>query len=88
MGIRGLVAVGVIAIILASLFLLQGIALSSVDTPPPYFFLWELEIVEENKSTVVLEIENVSVSAHRGKGFVDITNLTSIPLTSLLILLQ
>ena len=83
---RKILAAGIIAIILASLFLLQGIAMSSMDTPPPYRFLWELKIVDENESTVVLEIENVSVAAHRGKGFVDITNVTSIPLTSLLIL--
>ena len=83
---RKILAAGIIAIILASLFLLQGIAMSSMDTPPPYRFLWELKIVDENESTVVLEIENVSVAAHRDKGFVDITNVTSIPLTSLLIL--
>ena len=82
---RRILAAGVIAIIFASLFLLQGIAMSSVGTPPPYFFLWELKIVEENKSTVVLEIENVSVAAHRGKEFVDITNVTSIPLISILV---
>jgi len=59
--------------------------MSSMDTPPPYRFLWELKIVDENESTVVLEIENVSVATHRGKGFVDITNVTSIPLTSILV---
>ena len=82
---RKILAAGIIAIILASLFLLQGIAMSSMDTPPPYRFLWELKIVDENESTVVLEIENVSVAAHRGKGFVDITNVTSIPLISILV---
>ncbi len=76
----------VFILIVVSLFLFIYIATRPpMDTPPPYRFYWELKIVEENNTGVILEVENISLFAYRGHKYVDITNETTVPLHSVIV---
>ncbi len=83
---RKIISIIVVVIILGFSFTLYGFLTYSPETPPPYEFFWELGIIEENNTTVIIEIQNILLLAHHNHTYINITKITSIPLSSLLTL--
>ncbi len=80
-----IVGIGILIIVVSSV-IIYGFATQSTQTPPPYVFSWKLSMVNENNTTVILKIENITVKAvntEESQYFIDITNKTKIPLYSL-----
>ena len=79
--------VAIVIILIAGLVLYTiTIPSTSIGTPPPYSFYWRLSILDENKSTVTLEIRDIEIYAintETEKKWVDVTNKTKIPLCSI-----
>ena len=56
------------------------------QTPPAYYFCWKPDVLEENETTVVLEVKDVKIYAlntETEEKLIDITNKTRIPLYAL-----
>ncbi len=76
-----------ISIIIVLFIIVYGFATQSAQTPPPYVFSWKLSIVGENDTTIILEIENITIKAlntESSEFCVDITNESPIPLYSVI----
>ena len=81
-----IVGIGISIIVVLSI-VVYGFVTQSAQTPPPYVFSWRLGIVEENYTTIILEIDNITIKAlntESSEFYVDITNKSPIPLHSLI----
>ena len=80
--IVGAITIAILVISGVAIYVL-AILSSQTQTPPPYSFCWRPNVLEENETTVVLEVKDVKIYAlntETEEKLIDITNKTRIPL--------
>ncbi len=81
-----IVSIGILTVVVVSI-VVYGFATQSAQTPPAYKFSWKLSTVNENNTTVILEIKDITVKAvttESSEFYVDVTNISPIPLHSVI----